>query len=62
MGGDQEDDLHEYFIIIQTAEGLSTFQPRPELPSNARYIEHPNECFDWGTIGWLLSTGQLDFT
>lgn len=23
----------------------------PKLPSNARYVHHANECFDWGTFG-----------
>ena len=58
----QEDDLHEYWVIIQMAEGVSSFQPRPTLPPNAHFVEHPNECYDWGTIGWLLSTSQLDYT
>ena len=26
----------------------------PELPSNAKYLHHPNECYDWGTFGWAL--------
>ena len=26
----------------------------PELPPNARYVHHANECYDWGTFGWLL--------
>ena len=58
----QEDSHHEYFIVIQMAAGLSAFQPRPALPPNAKFVEHANECFDWGTIGWLLSTSQLDYT
>ncbi len=24
------------------------------LPPNARYVTHRNECYDWGTLGWLL--------
>ena len=31
----------------------------PPLPSNARYLLHPNKCYDWGTFGWLLSTKQV---
>ena len=26
----------------------------PTLPSNAKYVQHKNECYDWGTFGWLL--------
>ena len=26
----------------------------PELPSNAKYLHHSNECFDWGTFGWAM--------
>jgi hypothetical protein len=28
----------------------------PLLPSNARFLLHPNECFDLGTVGWVLQT------
>ena len=37
----------------------SDFTTMPRLPRNARYIIHRNECFDWGTIGWLLKSGQV---
>ena len=29
------------------------------LPPNARYLTHRNECYDWGTLGWLLSQGKV---
>ena len=29
------------------------------LPPNARYVTHRNECYDWGTLGWLLNTKQV---
>ena len=32
----------------------------PELPTNAKYIHHKNECYDWGTFGWAISTKQVD--
>ena len=32
----------------------------PELPKNAKYIHHKNECFDWGTFGWAISTKQVE--
>ena len=28
----------------------------PPLPPNARYLPHPNECYDIGTVGWVLDT------
>ena len=31
----------------------------PLLPRNARYVMHVNECYDWGTFGWLLATLQV---
>ena len=32
----------------------------PDLPKNAKYIHHKNECFDWGTFGWAIGTNQVD--
>lgn len=29
------------------------------LPPNAKYLFHKNECYDWGTIGWVFSSGQV---
>lgn len=35
--------------------------PLPALPAHARYVSHQNECYDWGTYGWLLLTsGMVD--
>lgn len=49
-----------YLFIIQQGEGLlPPPQILPKLPSNARYITHPNECFDLGTIGWALSLPDI---
>lgn len=31
----------------------------PELPSNAKYLHHANECYDWGTFGWALEHEQV---
>jgi hypothetical protein len=31
----------------------------PMLPPNAKYLFHKNECYDWGTIGWVFSSGQV---
>lgn len=56
----QERDGCEYVIIIQKGDGLPDFNSRPELPSNGRYMEHTNKCFDWGTYGWVLQYGKLN--
>lgn len=32
----------------------------PALPANGQYVYHANECFDWGTVGWALSTLKLN--
>ena len=32
----------------------------PPLPQNVRVEYHPNGCYDWGTIGWLLDSGKVD--
>ena len=32
----------------------------PDLPSNAEYILHENECYDWGSIGWAIETKKVD--
>jgi hypothetical protein len=34
----------------------------PQLPPNAQYVQHANECFDLGTIGWLAEkSGLVDY-
>lgn len=30
------------------------------LPGNARLFHHDAECFDWGTLGWIMSAGMVD--
>ena len=30
------------------------FAKLPPIPANAKYVQHKNECYDWGTFGWLL--------
>jgi hypothetical protein len=34
----------------------------PPLPRNARYLSHANNCYDWGTIGWVLRTQNVDIS
>lgn len=40
--------------MLQQDEGLTLPDPLPALPRNARYLSHANECFDIGTVGWVL--------
>ena len=41
-------------------KGLFGETKLPSLPSNAQYVYHENECYDWGTFGWLLDSGHVD--
>ena len=40
--------------MLQQGAGLAQPDPLPPLPPNARYLRHPNECYDIGTVGWVL--------
>lgn len=43
-------------VAESTATPLPPQMPElPPLPSNARYIHHTNDCYDWGTIGWAIN-------
>ena len=46
-------------MFLQGA-GVELPSDLPALPSNARYVLHANACYDWGTMGWLLSSGRVD--
>ena len=40
-----------------------TMQPLtslPKVPPNVHFEYHPNECYDWGTMGWILSRKIVD--
>lgn len=50
----QEGDNCDYIIVLQQDKDLSLPEPLPSLPRNARYLQHANECFDIGTVGWVL--------
>ncbi len=41
---------------MQQGEGVAPPGPLPTLPRNARFVRHPNKCFDWGTWGWALDS------
>ncbi|KAL4442029.1 hypothetical protein ABPG77_011290 [Micractinium sp. CCAP 211/92] len=50
------DDGCDYLIVMQQGEGVAPPGPLPTLPRNARFVRHPNKCFDWGTWGWALDS------
>lgn len=54
--GVQTGDACDYLVVVQSGKGvLST--ALPPLPPNVRAVQHPNECFDWGTFGWVSWAG-----
>lgn len=49
----------DYYFVLQNVNSKTVNESRlPSLPPNAHYIQHENECFDFGTFGWFL-TGNL---
>lgn len=56
--GISEGDGCDYFIVIQDSNEETL--ELPILPKNAHYLRHPNKCYDWGTIGWAIESGQVD--
>lgn len=52
---------HHPYLLPPPRSQLQTPPPAlPGLPANARYLRHANKCYDWGTIGWVFSSGQAD--
>jgi hypothetical protein len=49
-----------YIIALQHGMGLHDLDPPPVLPSNARFVNHPNHCFDIGTVAWVLDNHVPD--
>jgi hypothetical protein len=49
-------DRADYLLLLQHDDhhAAAAAGRLPALPSNARYIWHQNECYDWGTFGWLV--------
>lgn len=41
--------------MLQQGGSLTQPSPLPPLPPNARYLHHANECYDIGTVGWVLA-------
>lgn len=48
-------DGAQYVVVLNGMRTLSDAR-LPQLPSNARYVLHENECYDWGTYAWVLDT------
>jgi hypothetical protein len=55
---------YDYFIVEQQSGLLKPLQHLYNmLPENAHVIFHQNECYDLGTVGWLLfESGEVDVT
>ncbi|CAF4827472.1 unnamed protein product [Rotaria sp. Silwood1] len=51
-----------YFILQQVNKKLVNESGLPKLPSNAHYIQHENECYDFGTVGWFLSQNIINIS
>lgn len=49
----------DYVFIMQSNEN-STIPDLPKLPANARYLMHPNQCYDWGTFGWAINSTHVN--
>lgn len=54
----QENDGVDYYFILQNVNNKTVDESElPSLPpSNARYIQHENVCYDFGTVGWFFKT------
>ncbi|MEW5312893.1 MAG: hypothetical protein WDW38_004491 [Sanguina aurantia] len=56
---DKDNLRMDYVIVVQKFGDASKLLDLPQLPSNAKYVLHANECYDWGTFGWLLDSGHV---
>ena len=53
----------DYYFILQNVDNITVNESRlPPLPPNAHYIQHENECFDFGTFGWFLTSRIVDIS
>jgi hypothetical protein len=54
----RDNDGVDYYFILQNVDNKTVNENEmPKLPKrNARYIQHENTCFDFGTIGWFFET------
>lgn len=51
------EELKFFFVfVVQSGHGVDEFVSTllPKLPSNSKLVRHKNECYDIGTVGWLL--------
>lgn len=62
LGCSQEGDGCDYLIVLQQGEDVAPPGPLPTLPENARFVQHANECYDWGTWGWALHSHVPDLS
>lgn len=44
------------YLVLLNGIGSVHDERLPPLPTNARYVPHANECYDWGTYAWALDT------
>ena len=51
-----------YFILQKVNKKPVNESTLPLLPPNAHYIQHENECYDFGTFGWFLSQNITNTT
>jgi len=59
LGSETQDDLQ---VTSRNDFEKQQWLSLPRLPSNARYVQHKNVCFDWGTFGWALFNLNLDIS
>jgi len=46
---------------MQTGNGVFGDTDLPaHLPSNVKVVHHENDCFDWGTFGWVVNSSKVD--
>ena len=52
----EEDGVDYYFILQQVENKTINEKEMPLIPQkNARYVQHENKCFDFGTYGWFIN-------
>ena len=49
-----------YFILQKVNKTPVNESSLPRLPSNGHYLQHENECYDFGTFGWFLGSNIVD--
>ena len=54
-------DRRSRYIIILQGFSQESQSKLPSLPSHAEYVLHSNQCYDWGTYGWLLQSGMVNW-